>query len=78
VLENGKELNTNMEEERKAICKVCGIFNSAEEKCSSILYINPDTNDVSITEKEGYIKGCGCWIPSKVKRESNHCPAHKW
>ena len=46
--------------------------------CSSILYINPETNDVSIIKKEGYIKGCGCWIPGKVKREQNHCPAKKW
>lgn len=67
-----------MIEERLAICKVCAIYNSAQEKCSSILYLNPENNDISLTPKDGYIKGCGCYCPSKVKRESNHCPAGKW
>lgn len=78
VLEKEKELNINMIEERIAICKVCAIYNAAQEKCSNILYLNPENNDVSLTPKDGYIKGCGCYIPTKVKRETNHCPAHKW
>ena len=67
-----------MVEERLNICKKCGIYNTSEEKCSSILYINPETNNVSLMKKDGYYKGCGCVIPIKVKRGSNHCPAHKW
>lgn len=78
MLESVNESSINMEEERLDICKKCGIYNAAQEKCSSILYINPETNDVSLVEKEGYIKGCGCYIPTKIKRESNHCPAKKW
>lgn len=67
-----------MVEERKTICRKCSIYVVDEEKCSSILYVNPETNDCSLQAKPGYIKGCGCYIPTKVKRESNHCPAGKW
>ncbi len=67
-----------MEEERLAICEKCGIYNCMRNLCSSSLYINPDNNTVSDTKKKGYIKGCGCYIPTKIKRESNHCPANKW
>lgn len=78
VTENVKKLNINMVEERLNICRKCGIYNTSEEKCSSILYINPDTNNVSLMKKDGYYKGCGCYCPTKAKRESNHCPAKKW
>jgi hypothetical protein len=67
-----------MEEERLKICRACSIYNSIKEQCSSILYVNPENNDISLMEKPGYFKGCGCFVPSKVKRESNHCPAGKW
>lgn len=67
-----------MEEERLNICYKCGIYNPHQEKCSSLLYINPYTNDVSIEPKKDYIKGCGCFVPTKVKRPQNHCPAKKW
>jgi uncharacterized protein YcgL (UPF0745 family) len=67
-----------MIEERLAICKVCSIYNASQEQCSSILYVNPENNDLSLVPKDGYIKGCGCYIPSKAKREANHCPAGKW
>ena len=67
-----------MEEERLEICKKCGIYNAAQEKCSSILYINPETNDVSIHKKEGYFKGCNCYIPRKVLNAKAKCPAGKW
>lgn len=49
-----------------------------QNKCSSTLYIDPKTNSVSSAPKEGYIKGCGCYIPTKIKKEFNHCPANKW
>lgn len=67
-----------MESERLAICEKCGIYNVNQNKCSSYLYINPKTNDVSDIQKDGYIKGCGCYIPTKIKKEFNHCPANKW
>lgn len=78
MLENVNVLNIDMEQERLNICKQCGIYNASQQKCSSYLYINPTTNDVSTTKKLGYIKGCGCYIPTKIKRDSNHCPANKW
>lgn len=36
-----------MEEERLAICEKCGIYNKTQNKCSSTLYIDPKTNNVS-------------------------------
>jgi hypothetical protein len=42
------------------------------------LYINPETNKVSTTPKEGYIKGCNCYIPRKVLKINAKCPARKW
>ena len=67
-----------MQEERFSICRKCGIFNVSKETCNEFLYINPKNNDISTQQKDGYIKGCGCYIPTKIKRESNHCPANKW
>lgn len=66
------------QEERLKICKNCGIYSSSNTTCNSSLYVNPENNDVSSTAKPGYIKGCGCFIPNKIKRETNHCPANKW
>lgn len=78
MLENGNVQNTNMEEERLAICEKCGIYNKTQNKCSSALYIDPKTNNVSSKLKDGYVRGCGCYIPVKIKKEFNHCPANKW
>lgn len=63
---------------RLNICKHCGIYDSERQLCNGSLYINPDTNDVSIKPKSGYIKGCGCYIPRKVLKEASRCPAGKW
>ena len=81
VQENVNVLSINMEDFQKArleICQACPIYNVTQEKCSSILYLNPETNEVSVIKREGFIKGCSCYIPTKIKRESNHCPANKW
>lgn len=78
MLEKDRKSNTKMIEERLSICKKCGIYNTSQEMCSSILYINPETNDVSLYQKDGYFKGCGCYCPMKAKRGTNHCPAGKW
>ena len=47
-------------------------------KCNGKLYLNPETNDVSIKPKAGYIKGCSCYIPRKVLNAKAKCPAGKW
>jgi hypothetical protein len=67
-----------MIQERTNICKKCPICDLDKWVCNGKLYLNPETNDVSISPKEGYIKGCGCAILYKVKNPSKHCPAKKW
>ena len=49
-----------------------------QQLCNGDLYINPNTNDVSIKKKDGYIKGCSCYIPRKVLNAKAKCPAGKW
>ena len=63
---------------RLSICEHCGIYDSTRKICNGSLYINPETNDVSINKKEGYIKGCDCYIPRKVLNAQAKCPAGKW
>ena len=48
---------------RFKICEQCGIYDQMRKICNGNLYINPITNDVSIVQKDGYIKGCNCYIP---------------
>lgn len=63
---------------RYNICEHCGIFDQDRKICNGDLYINPETNDVSIKPKSGYIKGCSCYIPRKVLNAQAKCPAGKW
>ena len=63
---------------RLIICEHCGIYDTERKLCNGDLYINPKTNDVSITKKDGYIKGCSCYIPRKVLNAKAKCPAGKW
>jgi hypothetical protein len=63
---------------RLQICEHCGIYDPIRQLCNGSLYINPDTNDVSIKPKDGYFKGCSCYIPRKVLNINAKCPAGKW
>lgn len=63
---------------RLKICEHCGIYDPERKLCNGDLYINPETNDVSIVKKEGYFKGCNCYIPRKVLNAKAKCPAGKW
>lgn len=63
---------------RLSICEHCGIYDTERKLCNGDLYINPKTNDVSIKKKDGYIKGCSCYIPRKVLNAKAKCPAGKW
>lgn len=64
--------------EREEICNKCPIYNLRNETCNPKLWINPDTNEVSITAKSGFIRGCGCLIKTKMRNLNNHCVAGKW
>jgi hypothetical protein len=63
---------------RLKICEQCGIYDSTRKICNGSLYLNPNTNDVAISPKNGYIKGCNCYIPRKVLNAAAKCPAGKW
>ena len=65
-------------EERKKICENCPIYSPSRGLCNPKLWLNPDTGDVSTFAKAGYIKGCGCYIPVKMRNLTNHCIAGKW
>lgn len=65
-------------EERTRICRECAICDLENEVCNAKLYVNPETNDVSTSPKEGYIKGCGCALAYKIKNKNKKCPAGKW
>ena len=64
--------------EREEICRKCPIFSSFRGVCNSKLWLNPETNKVSTSPKEGYIRGCGCMILQKMRIPSSHCVAGKW
>jgi hypothetical protein len=70
-----------MENLRMTICKKCPLYTeriSGGPVCSSYLYIDPKTDEISLKRKEGYVKGCGCVIASKIKSKEAACPADKW
>jgi hypothetical protein len=75
IKENAKELSID---DRLNICMHCPIYNYDSDTCNQYLYINPDNDDVSDKPKKGYVKGCGCYIPTKVQRRENHCIVDKW
>ena len=64
--------------ERTIICRKCPICDTVTEMCNADLYLNPETNDVSVSPKEGYIKGCGCHLKWKIANRKSKCPAGKW
>ena len=65
-------------EERERICRTCPIFKSSNETCNPNLWLNPDTNEVSLIPKAGFIRGCNCHVFIKMRNLSNHCIAGKW
>lgn len=74
-------LNKDISEERIKICKQCPLMYYSSTLgwiCNRNLYVNPDTNDVSLTKKDNYYRGCGCRIKAKTTLNNATCPAHKW
>lgn len=63
---------------REQICKSCPICDLDNWSCNGKLYLNPVTNEISVVQKPGYIKGCGCLLKYKISNSSKHCPANKW
>lgn len=58
--------------ERSVICSNCPIFNPETNRCDK-------NKSLIIDGKE--VKGCGCYLPAKVKCINSvkcTCPANKW
>ena len=71
--------NSDIAEKRIAICYKCPLYSTRfGGQCNSKLWLNPETGDVSIEQKDGYKKGCGCILKSKVAATNSKCPAGKW
>lgn len=77
---------TNAEEElyrkRIKICEECPLFKQTVlgPVCNSSLYLNPETDDVSLVDLKDpkYFKGCGCRLNAKTRNPQSKCPALKW
>jgi hypothetical protein len=66
---------------RLEICRDCKLWKDDKvfgEVCNSKLYLNPKTNDISITKIKGYIKGCGCLLELKTRVPKATCIIKKW
>lgn len=72
-------LNKDISKERIEICKNCPIYDPHWGGiCNSSLWLNPKTNEVARTPKDGYVQGCGCRIPAKTTLPNAECVAGKW
>ena len=72
-------LNEDISARRMSICLKCPIFDPAwGGECNKKLWLDPDTNDVSIFKKDGYVQGCGCRLLAKTTIPSERCVANKW
>lgn len=66
----------NYSVERLEICKKCPLYKDGV--CNHKLFLNPQTNDVSVKPKAGYFQGCNCVLKFKVRSLASKCPARKW
>lgn len=71
--------NSDISEERMEICKNCPLYTTRMGgMCNSKLWLDPQTGDISLYERPGYYKGCGCKLDFKTRVRSEECPAGKW
>ena len=61
---------------RAKICINCPL--KSGNTCNRSKYINPETLEVSITRKAGFVQGCGCRLSAKQRSEGANCPAGFW
>lgn len=72
-------LNKDFAQARQEICKQCPIYSSRMGGlCNDKLWLDPETGDVSLKHKDGYVRGCGCRIPAKTTLPNAKCVAGKW
>lgn len=76
------EPDTNtLQKSRMAICKKCPLYKHKYfvfHTCNEHLYLNPETNDVSTSKRDGYIQGCGCDLSYRTANPNQHCICNKW
>lgn len=67
-------------EKRLEICKKCPLMRMTEYgmKCDERRWISPDGTQASYFKKDGWKKGCGCYLNSKTRNPNNHCVCGKW
>lgn len=72
-------LNKDISKERMKICLKCPLYSPKYGGlCNNKLYIDPNTNDISIQPKDGYVRGCGCRLKSKTTLLNAKCIIDKW
>ena len=72
-------LNKDISQIRLEICKQCPLYlDGLRPRCNPNLYMNPKTRDISINKKDGYYKGCGCYLKSKTTIPNAVCPNEQW
>lgn len=62
------------------VCKACPLYKRTTygPVCNGNLYINPINKEVSLEEKKGFIRGCGCRLNAKTRVKESKCPADFW
>ncbi len=72
-------LNKDISLTRLNICKRCPLMlDKFGGICNNRLWINPNTQELSIKELDGYKNGCGCRIRAKITLLNSTCPIGKW
>lgn len=72
-------INKDISQQRLKICFACPLYSQKlGGTCNSKLWLNPNTGDVSTSEKDGYKNGCGCRLLAKTKLVNARCPLKKW
>ena len=69
-------VSDKLSEERIAICKQCPLYKLDKlhgPVCNSNKYISPDGTKWSYLRKDGYVRGCGCYLSRKSKNPNSHC-----
>ena len=72
-------INEELSKSRLKICYRCPLYSKRLGGiCNNRLWLNPNTGDISVNKKEGYIRGCGCALKYKTNNRDEQCPAGKW
>lgn len=73
------KINKSLSQRRLDICKDCPLYTQRfGGKCNDKLWYNPNTNELSTEEKQGFINGCGCLLKLKTTIKDEKCVLDKW